>query len=168
MRLPWAVLGVLVALLVPTACGGSGSLTKGQYVSRLNAMCRDFSDREKKIGEPQTIDDLVANGARVADAFEKTIADKVHGLKAPTEIADQANRMAGLADEQLQVLRGLAAAARRGDFEKVTELASKNTMLNMEASSIARGSSAPPTVRRIRIGQVRVQTSSCAFDAMPR
>jgi hypothetical protein len=133
-----ALLGVLVALSVPTACGGSGTLSKGEYVSRLNALCRDFSSREKTIGEPQTIDDLAERGAMVADAFEKSIADKVHDLKAPAEIADQANRMADLADEQLVVLRGLADAARSSDDAKVSELASKNTMLNKESGSLAK------------------------------
>jgi hypothetical protein len=138
VRLLCAVLGVLVALSVPTACGGSGTLTKSQYVSSLNALCRDFSSREKTIGEPQTIDDLAERGSRVADAFEKAIADKVHDLKAPAEIADQANRMADLADEQLKVLRGLADAAKRSDFGKLGDLAAKNSMLNKESGTIAR------------------------------
>ena len=137
MRLLCAVLGVLVALSVPTACGGSEALSKKQYVSRLNAMCQDFSKREKTIGDPQTVEDLVEKGPRVLDAFEKAIVDKVHKLKAPDEIADQANRMARLADEQRHVLRRLVDAAKRSDFAKVIELSSKNTMLNRKSGSIA-------------------------------
>jgi hypothetical protein len=101
-------------------------------------MCWDFSEREKKIGEPHTAQDLVEKGPRVLDAFEKAIVDKVHKLKPPGEIADQAKRMAELADEQRIVLRGLVDAAKSGDFAKVNELSSKNTMLNKESGSIAR------------------------------
>ena len=137
MRLLCVVLGVLAALSVPTACGGREALSKRQYVSRLNAMCQDFSTREKTIGDPQTIEDLVEKGPRVLDAFEKAIVDKVHKLKAPDEIADQANRLAGLADEQRNVLRRLVDAAKRSDFAKVIELSSKNAMLNRESGSIA-------------------------------
>jgi len=126
---------VLVALSVATGCGGSKTLTKAQYVSRLNAMCRDFAAREKAIGDPG---DLAKNGPTIADAFEKAIADKVHDLNAPAEIAKQANRMSTLADEQLKVLRGLADAAKRSDFAKVSELGSKNVMLNQESGSIAK------------------------------
>jgi hypothetical protein len=135
--MPCAVLGVFVTLSATTACGGSDALSKAQYVSRLNAMCQDFSKREKAIGEPQTVDDLVDKGPRVVDAFEEAIVDKVHKLKAPDEIADQANRMAELADEQRDVLRGLVSAAKRSDFAKVNELSSKNAMFNRESGSIA-------------------------------
>jgi hypothetical protein len=137
VRLLCVVLGVLVALSVPTACGGSEALSKKQYVSKLNAMCQDFSKREKTIGDPQTVEDLVEKGPRVLDALEKAIVNKVHKLKAPDEIADQANRMARLADEQRNVLRRLVDAAKRSDFAKVIELSSKNAMLNMESGSIA-------------------------------
>jgi hypothetical protein len=137
VKLLCAALGSLFAVSVPTACGGSEALSKRQYVSRLNAMCQDFSKREKAIGDPQTIEDLVEKGPRVLDAFEKAIVNKVHKLKAPDEIADQANRLAGLADEQRNVLRRLVDAAKRSDFAKVIELSSKNAMLNRESGSSA-------------------------------
>jgi hypothetical protein len=136
VRVLFAVLGVVVALL--TACGENETLSKGQYVSKLNAMCQDFSKREQAIGEPQSVDDLVEKGPRVVDAFEKAIVDKVHQLKPPDEISDQASRLARLADEQRDVLRGLVDAAKRNDFEQVTELASKNAMLNRVSGSIAK------------------------------
>jgi hypothetical protein len=135
VRLLCLTLTVLVALTVPTACGGSKALSKEEYVSRLNAMCRDFSTREKAIGDPQ---DLVKNGPRIVDAFEKAIVEKVHRLKAPAEIADQASRMAEIADEQLIVLRGLADTAKRNDFAKLSQLASRNMVLNKESGSIAK------------------------------
>jgi hypothetical protein len=100
-------------------------------------MCRDFSEREQTIGEPKTVEDLVAKGPRVVDAFEETIVDKVHELKAPAEISELANRLAGLADEQRDVLRDLVDAAKRSDFERVNELSSKNAMLNRQSSAIA-------------------------------
>jgi hypothetical protein len=134
-----AALGSLFAVSVQTACGGSEALSNGQtqYVSRLNAMCRDFSRREQTIGEPQTLKDLAVKGPRVVDAFEKAIVDKIHRLEAPAEISDQANRLTRLADEQRDVLSGLVDAAKRSDFEKVGELSSRNAMLNDESGSIA-------------------------------
>jgi hypothetical protein len=137
VRLAGAGLAVLVAL--PTACGGheAEALTKAQYVSSLNAMCRDFSEREKAFGEPQSIEDLAQKGPKVLDAFQKAIVDKVHELKAPREIARQADRFADLADEQNDVLRGLVEAAKRSDFASIPELSAKNTRLNREAGEIA-------------------------------
>jgi hypothetical protein len=132
-----ALLGAAVAVSVPTACGESDTLSKEQYVSRLNAMCRDFSRREQQIGEPQTTEDLVEKGPRVVDAFKEAIVDEVHRLKAPAEISQQANRMTRLADEQASVLRQLVEAAKRSDFSTVDELAAKNGALNRESSAVA-------------------------------
>jgi ABC-type transporter Mla subunit MlaD len=131
------VTGTLLAVL-SAGCGGGDALSKKQYVSQLNAMCQDFSAREKKIGEPQTVRDLAENGPRVLDAFEQAIADKVRNLKAPDEIADQADRLVELADAQRDVLADLVDAAQAKDVAKVNELVSKNEALNEEANSLTR------------------------------
>jgi hypothetical protein len=129
---------VVLVVLLATGCGGGETLTKEQYVSKLNAMCEDFREREKKIGEPRTLADLVEKGPRVLDAFEKAIVDKVHRLKAPDEIADQADRLVDLADQQSAVLRELIEAAKDNDVAKVSALASKNEAVNQDANSVAR------------------------------
>jgi len=131
------VFGLLVAALA-AGCADSDQLSKDEYVSRLNAMCEDFNAREKEIGEPHTVADLVENGPRILDAFEKALADKVGTLKAPNEIAGQADRLVDLAGQQREVLRGLIDAASEGDFAKVRRLASNNDALNQESGQIAR------------------------------
>jgi len=131
------VLGILVAVLA-AGCAGGEALSKEQYVSKLNAMCREFSAKEKEIGEPQTLADLVEKGPRILDEFEKSIVDKVGTLKAPDEIADQADRLVDLAGQQRDVIGELIDSARDNDFAKVRGLASKNEALNTEATSIMR------------------------------
>jgi hypothetical protein len=131
------VLSVLVGL-VTSGCGGGEALSKAQYASKLSAMCEDFSQREKKIGEPQNLADLVEKGPRILDAFDRSIVDRVHKLKAPDEIADQADRLANLADLQHDVLAGLIAAAKDNDLAKVRELDARNKALNKEAESVSR------------------------------
>jgi hypothetical protein len=45
---------------IAAGCGcGARELSKGEYVSKLNAMCPDFGAREREIGEPQSYGDLV-------------------------------------------------------------------------------------------------------------
>ena len=130
--------GILVAGLAAGCAGGARAPSKQEYVSKLNAMCEDFSAREQEIGEPHTLADLVDKGPRILDAFEKAIADKVGTLKAPDEIADQANRLVVLADQQRDVLGELVDAAKDNDFAEVRQLVSKNDALNKESNSIAR------------------------------
>jgi gas vesicle protein len=131
------VLGFLVGVLA-AGCAGGEALTKEQYVSKVNAMCEDFGEKENEIGEPQTLADLVEKGPLILEEFEKAIVDKVRNLKAPDEIADQADRLVDLADQQRDVIAELIDAAKDSDFAKVRELVSKNEALNKEANSVAR------------------------------
>jgi len=135
-RVRQALLGVFVVVLT-AGCGGGDTLTKKQYVSKLNAMCEDFSAREKKI-EPQSPASPGEKESRVLDAFERAIDDKVGDLKPPKEIAGQAARLTEIAHQTRDTLAGLAAAAKSNDFARVPELASKNAALNRESNTIAR------------------------------
>ena len=137
----WVLLGLALGALiacVPAGCAGGDEPSQEEYVSKLNAMCEDFSSREQEIGEPQTPADLVEKGPRILDAFEIAIANKIGALDAPDEIADRADRLTDIADQQRKVLGGLVDAAKNGDFAEVRRLASKNEALNKESSSIAR------------------------------
>ena len=129
-------LGILV-LVLSGGCGGE-ALSKDEYVARLNAACEDFSAREKRIGEPQNVSDLVKKGPRVLKAFEDAIVDEVDGLEAPDELADEAKRLVDLAHRQHAVLRDLVDAATNGNLVLVRTLASRNAGLNESASSIMR------------------------------
>ena len=131
--------GILVAGLTAGCVGGGQDLSKEEYVSKLNAMCEDFDAREARIGgEPGTIADLVENGPRIADAFERAIFEKIGTLEAPEEIADQANRLVGIAGQQRDVLRGLVDAAKDSNLNALRQLVSKNDALNKESNAIAR------------------------------
>ena len=103
------VLASLVALLA--GCAGDETLSKTQYVSELDRMCEDFSEKETEIGDPQTVADLVEKGPRILEAFDEAILDKVRTLKAPDEIAGEADRLVELADQQHNVISELIAAA---------------------------------------------------------
>jgi hypothetical protein len=139
------VLGSFVALLA--GCAGDESISKMQYVSELDEMCEDFREREKEIGDPQTVADLVEKGPRILDAFDEAILDKVRTLKAPDEIAGEADRLVELADQQHDVISELIAAANDNDPTRVRELASMNAAVNEETKSIARGLGAEACAR---------------------
>jgi hypothetical protein len=130
-------LGILVPIM-GGGCGDGERLSRDEYIARLNAMCEDFAAREQRIGEPQSLSDLVEKGPRILEAFEDAIADEVDGLEAPEEIAAEANRLADLADEQRVVLGELVEAARNDDLAAVRTLVSRNQALNDESNTIAR------------------------------
>ena len=134
------LVGVALSVLAGLAggCAGDKELSKDEYVSRLNAMCEDFSAREQEIGEPHTLADLVEKGPRILDAFDMAIMEKVGALEAPDEIAAQADRLVDVAEEQGAVLRELVAAARDNNVAEVQSLAERNDALNNESNAIAR------------------------------
>ena len=126
---------LLLGLLVTAGCGSKSP--KEQFVGKLNAMCEDFAAREQQIGEPSTQEDLAARGDRIVAAFEQTILHPLQTVKAPPEVAPQAEQLRVLARQQRDVLRGLAEAGRAGDVTKVRQLAARNTTLNAQAGRIA-------------------------------
>jgi hypothetical protein len=137
LRKVGAALGIIGATL-GAGCGGEETLSKEEYVSRVNGMCESFSARENQIGEPRTMADLVAKGPRVLDAFEQTILEEARELDAPDEIAEQAERLVALAEQQRDVLADLIDAAENGQVAEARRLASRNQALNEEANSITR------------------------------
>ena len=74
-------------------------------------MCEDFRAREQEIGEPHTLVDLVDKGPRILAAFKRAVAEKVGTLRAPDEIADQANRLVDIANQQQDAMTKLVDAA---------------------------------------------------------
>jgi hypothetical protein len=129
---------VLVAALTAGCADGARELSRAEYVARLNAMCEDFRAREQEIGEPHTLVDLVDKGPRILAAFERAVAEKIGTLRAPDEIADQANRLVDIANQQQDVLTKLVDAASENDLARIPQLVSKNDALNKESGSIAR------------------------------
>lgn len=132
------VRGVVVLVVALAGCGDGGAISKEEFVSTLNAMCEDFSAREQRIGEPQSLADLAEKGPLVADAFDESIAEKIGDLEAPDEIAAQAERLTEIAGQQSDTLHALANAARSNELSKVPQLSEKNGVLNREATAIAR------------------------------
>lgn len=129
----------LAAVLVSLAgCGDDGTLSKEQYVAKLDAACAAFAAREGEIGEPKTVADLVEHGAQIVAAFEDTVVDAASTLSPPDAIADEAAKLTELAREQRTVLRGLVDAAKSGDLSKLQQLATRNRILNERAARLAR------------------------------
>lgn len=132
----WALL--LAVLATAAGCGSEAPLTKKEYATRLSAACDAFASRERTIGDPSTLPDLVEKGPRILSAFEETILAEARGLEPPNDLADRATRLVELAERQRDVLAALIDAARASDFARVQTLTSTNAAINDEADAIAR------------------------------
>jgi outer membrane murein-binding lipoprotein Lpp len=134
------VLGAVVALaLVAAGCGGSSSktLSADEYSSQLNTICADYNAAQKKIGDPQSLEDVGTLGPQIVDEFNKAIA-KAKDLKPPAELESAANEFISLAGQQVDLINQLIDAAKAGDAAKANELGTQIDPITTKSDDLAK------------------------------
>jgi hypothetical protein len=126
------LLVLLLAVLV-----GCGSSAKSRYVSKLNKMCENFAERQEEIGTPGSPSELRSRGDRIVAAYDEEIYRPLQRLKAPPEIASEAEQLRDLAQRQRNVLGALANAGKTGDLRRVQQLGRVNQQLNSQLAQLA-------------------------------
>jgi hypothetical protein len=141
-----AIGAVLVLALAAAGCGGGGggskTLSKEEYGSQLNQICKDYNARVKVIGEPTSIAELGAKGQKLLDQFNGAIA-KAEKLEPPSELKAKADKFIADAKQLTGVLARLIAAAKKSDTAKVAEIGAGADALAKEGDSVARQLGAP-------------------------
>jgi hypothetical protein len=132
-----AIGAVLVLALVAAGCGGGGSktLSKEEYGSQLNQICKDYNAKVKEIGEPTSIPELGTKGPKLLDEFNGAIA-KAEKLEPPSELKAKADKFVADAKELTGLLTQLIDAAKKNDTAKVQEVGVKADALSKEADSL--------------------------------
>ncbi len=138
---------VLVLALAAAGCGGGGgggskTLSKEEYGSQLNQICKDYNAQVKVIGEPTSIAELGAKGQKLLDQFKAAIA-KAEKLEPPSELKAKADKFIADAKQLTDVLTRLIAAAKKSDTAKVAEIGASADALAKEGDSLARQLGAP-------------------------
>jgi hypothetical protein len=133
-----AIAAVLVLALAAAGCGGGGgkTLSKEEYSTQLNKICSDLNARQKAIGEPSSIDELVQKGPQLNDAFQKAI-DQVGGLKPPDELKAAHERFLSLGKQIHSKIDDLLDAAKKKDQAKLQQIGTSIDPLNKESNRIA-------------------------------
>jgi len=130
---------VAVLALAAAGCGGGGSktLSKAEYSSRLNKICADYNAKVKQVGQPRSIAELASKGPQLLDEFDKAVAE-AKKLKPPDELKAAANRFLSLADQERALISNLIDAVKKKDTQKITELGAKVEPLDKESNNIAK------------------------------
>ena len=138
MRLP-ALAGVPVAatLLLATGCGGEEQLTRAEYVKQADAICKDYSARQDKLGEPKTVKDIERLGDQTKPLVEEQLG-KLRALNAPDDVADDANAAYDLLEQQLPKIDQLVAAAKANDVKRIQQIATEAGKLDDRANAKAK------------------------------
>ena len=136
------VMGAVVAALaiVAAGCGGGGgggsALSKEEYSSQLNKICTELNDKNKAIGDPQSIDEVVTKGPQLQDAFQSAI-DEVEDLNPPDELKDAHERFLSLGKQIHSKIDNLIDAAKETNQAELQEIGSSFDPLEKESNDIA-------------------------------
>jgi hypothetical protein len=136
------VMGAVVAALaiVAAGCGGGGggsALSKEEYSSQLNKICTELNDKNKAIGDPGSVDEVVTKGPQLQDAFQSAI-DEVEALKPPAELKAAHERFVSLGRQIHSKLDDLIDAAKKKNLAKAQQIGATIDPLNTESNEIAR------------------------------
>jgi hypothetical protein len=140
-----AIGAVLFLALAAAGCGGGGgskTLSKAEYGSQLNQICKDYNAQVKAIGRPSSIAELGTKGSKLLDGFKSTIA-KAEKLKPPSELKSTADKFVADAKQLTGILGQLIDAAKKNDTAKVAEVGAKADALSKEADSLGKQLGAP-------------------------
>jgi hypothetical protein len=139
------IAGVLALVLVAAGCGGGGgsAMTKEEYSSKLNQICTELNNKNKEIGDPQSLDEVVTKGPKLNDAFQSAI-DQVNDLDPPDELSDAHKRFLVLGKQIHSKIDELIDAAKAKDQAKLQEIGSSIDPLDKESNDIAKNQLGAP------------------------
>jgi hypothetical protein len=117
-----AALTVAAAVAVPIIVvfaggGGDHGTTRAGYLARVNAVCRRYEAKLKRIPTPANFADpamVRASVSRALPVVERRV-EEVRAIEPPAALRRRVTRMLAAADAATAALRTLLAAANAGD-----------------------------------------------------
>jgi hypothetical protein len=130
---------VTVLAIVAAGCGGGGggsALSKDEYSARLNHICEELNAKNKEIGDPGSVEDVVQKGPKLNDAFQEAI-DEVEDLNPPDELKDAHERFLSLGKQIHSKIDNLIDAAKENNQAELQEIGTSIDPLDKESNDIA-------------------------------
>jgi hypothetical protein len=130
--------GLALLAAVIAGCGGEEGerLARDEWIARADSICAEASRELDALGEPGTPAELAELSDEAAAIAERQL-DRLRDLRPPTEVEDDYTRMLDLTDDQIEISREIADAAREGDPAAVQALVEEGRSLDDEADELA-------------------------------
>jgi ABC-type enterochelin transport system substrate-binding protein len=131
--------GAVVAGLLLAACGGGGGLSKADYVTRANAICREAAKQVTTLDAPGQSD--VAELPKVAGkvvAVQRKALDRLKAIKAPKEDRTEIAKWIALVDQTIDQAEVSAQSQRSGDITRALAANLNGAALDKRADELAR------------------------------
>jgi hypothetical protein len=142
-------LGAIIVLAL-AGCGGSskkssgssssGTLSKSEFISQVDATCKSFNDQEKSLGTPSSAADIGPFIDKAVALLNKQISQlQTFESKAPAEVKSDYSKALALLKQDADVLGQVKAATTpKIDTAKVQQLESKGQTLGNQANALAK------------------------------
>jgi len=130
---------VTVLAVAAAGCGGGGggsALSKDEYSARLNNICDELNEKQKQIGEPNSVADVADKGPELQDEFNHAISE-VEDLNPPEELQEAHDRFLSLGKQIRDKIDNLIDAAKEGNEAELGEIGSSIDPLDKESDRIA-------------------------------
>ncbi len=115
---------------------GDKALTRAEYVKQADAICKDFTEQQNKLGKPESLKDIERAGAKTKSLAEEQLG-KFRDLKAPEDIADDAKAYGDLTEKQVANIDELVGAAETKDVKKIQSVVTSASKLESQADAKA-------------------------------
>jgi hypothetical protein len=145
---------VLVAVALLAGCGGSGGdddpPTRAQFIAKTDRLCQTSNRRTRALNvqlataaaRARDDEDLLRRLAPILERGYGPLRDNAAAFQAANPPADDAaaiERIRKAYDEQAELVRRLAAAAKRGDVPAFKSLSERQKEVVTRARRLARG-----------------------------
>ncbi len=129
-------LAFAVAALV-AGCGGSGRLSKADYVKQADAICTKYNAKLKALARPTSIGDLAAYVDKALPLARKG-DDELRALKPPKDEEQKAKEWLDQNDSVVGSMERLRDAAKKSDRAGIGIALDQANSANQKANGLAR------------------------------
>jgi hypothetical protein len=133
------LLGLLLSLVLVTACGGGGGekrLTHADFVSKGNAICVAASGAIDQLGDPASLADIARIGAKLA-TIRMDETTKLAALDPAKDDEDGQSKLIDALRARDKTLRDVVSAARKHDQAAASKALAAGQPLGDRASNAA-------------------------------
>ncbi len=124
---------------VAAGCGGGGGgdrLTKEEYITQADAICKAANEKIDALGEPSSLEEVATLAADAIEIQEASLAE-LRALKPPEADETKLNEAYALVEQQVGLGQEILEAAEAGDLEKIQEILAEGEPIDDQADAIA-------------------------------
>ena len=129
---------IAVASVLAVGCGDDegDALSKAEFTKQGNGICTKYDAEAKKLGDPQTVEEIPGYADKALALFDKQIGE-MEKLEPPEELKGDFDAFLATGDDAKKFINDLKSAAETGDEKKVAEVAEQGDARDQKSDELA-------------------------------